>query len=148
MQDRENLPQITIKDRALITADSENHSYFLINNNQQPSGLTESEFRVIKSMGEKPNHLVYTQKLVEVTDYYYRASSLRLVSGEQYMAEMMHDLSQPDLLGNLLKPETYGSHIVGYRLAAEVALQEEIEDRIPPALNKIPRIFRIFRTTT
>lgn len=56
------------------------------------------------------------------------------ISPEQALAEIMHYLSHPKLLGDLIKPVVYGTHTVAYSLAAKVTqeiIQEETKSPKP-----------------
>lgn len=110
----EGLPEITIT-AIIVIDDKKGHDlrYSLVNDKGTKVFINHHQFSAIDQSSDHPNELVPTSS-------FKIANESRYVSREQYVAEIMHRLSQEDLLGNLLKPETYGPHIVGYRLAAKV----------------------------
>lgn len=110
----EGLPEITIT--AIIIIDDKKGNdlcYSLVNDKGAVVPISHHQFNAIGQFSDHPNELVPTSSFRTANESTY-------VSREQYVAETMYRLSQEDLLGNLLRPETYGPHIVGYRLAAIV----------------------------
>lgn len=119
---KEEHPRISIK----CTMDDKKNRYVLFHE-EDPVGtfLSEDQFNTVSCFDEKtPNHLVYTSKLAMALMTY---NDINTVSGDQFVAEVMYELSQEGLLGNLIKAEMYGPHIVGYRLAAAVKVDYERE---------------------
>ncbi len=139
---KQDLPQINLK-HIKSYGESEYtdiwYAYLVRDTGDIPIG--KHTFRMLEKLGEDAPNLVNTNRLAELVHPPVH------VSGEQYVAEIMHWLSQPDRLGNLLQPENYGTHTVGYKLAATVKIEHMLyrmpeeppffETRRPGILNRL-----------
>ncbi|MBI2338276.1 hypothetical protein HYU95_03780 [Candidatus Daviesbacteria bacterium] len=139
---KEGLPQITLQYTTRVheytnERKERTENYALIKEpDGTPAPLDGSQFRAISKLGENTPDLVYTSSLLgALTD--------TPVSGEQYIAELMHRLSQPDLLGDLVKPEAYGTHTVGYRLLAKIKVDHKTNPPFRYPRSIVGRLFGI-----
>lgn len=103
--------------------------------------LGELAFHTIQELGKYTPNVVYTNNLFKAV---YRGYYHERVSTEQYIAELMHWLSQPSLLGDVIKPVVFGTHTVGYSLAAIVkADHEDIEIPTQPQPGALGRLLHL-----
>lgn len=135
IEEKKELPQIIIKCiTTKLSAGNTYEEYSLTRQHgkaeEDPITLSSEQFHTIRKLGEHAPNLMYTSDLTTWTHRRWHNP----VSGEQQVAEFMHRLSQPDLLSDLIKPEVYGTHTVGYRLEATVKIvREEIDSPVQQA---------------
>src|SRR3990167_1110112 len=99
----------------IIVEGTQRQSSFFLERGDVLTQLNQHNYFVIASLNKEVPDLVYASSLI-------LPNTATFSRNEQWLAETMYALSQPDMLGDFLQWESHGAHIVGYRLTQALAI--------------------------
>lgn len=114
------VPHITIEG-------TKDQSIYFLDRRDSRLAIDGAKFRVIRILNQYAPGLVYVSNIIGPSIYNDYSAY------QQTVAERMHQLSQPEALGDLLQPEVYRVHIVGYRLMQTIGFVDNRQIVAPKA---------------